>query len=241
MIFAKDFEIGLKDVGRNNELTNKSMMLYLEDTAGKHADGIMDGVNDRKRTKTGWLILDWKIKVIKRPKYGQTLNILTWGRKVKRCYIYRDFEVYNDDNEICAIATSKWLLVNIETKKLVQIPEELIQRYDPEYNTEVFKNEDLNKLKKPEDILCSSVYKVGRRDIDINNHVHNLYYLDYAYEALPEDVYKNNVFNNIRIMYKKEIKLGEKIKCEYVKEKDKHIVSIVDEDDTILHAIIELS
>ena len=37
--------------------------------------------------------------------------------------------------------------------------------------------------------------------------MHNLYYLDLAYEALPEDIYNNKrPFNNVKIVYKKEIK-----------------------------------
>ena len=33
-------------------------------------------------------------------------------------------------------------------------------------------------------------YTVLRRDIDINNHMHNLNYLDMAYDILPEDISK---------------------------------------------------
>ena len=41
-------------------------------------------------------------------------------------------------------------------------------------------------------------------------------------------------------MYKKEIKLGETVKCKYAYENNKHIVAIKSEDDKILHAIIEM-
>lgn len=79
-----------------------------------------------------------------------------------------------------------------------------------------------------------------RRDIDINKHVHNLYYLDYANEALPEEIYKDARFDNIEIMYKKQIKLGDEINCYYSKEEDKNIITIKSKDDKILHAIVEL-
>ena len=72
------------------------------------------------------------------------------------------------------------------------------------------------------------------------NHVHNIYYLDFAYEALPEKIYRNDECNNIEIMYKKQIKLGDRIICKYCKEENSHIISIKSEDDKILHAIIKL-
>ena len=75
----------------------------------------------------------------------------------------------------------------------------------------------------------------------MNKHMHNLYYLDLAYEALPEDVYENErPFNNVRIMYKKEIKLGDTVNCKYTYQNGMHIVVIKSGDDKNLHAIIEL-
>ena len=82
--------------------------------------------------------------------------------------------------------------------------------------------------------------KVIKRDIDINNHVHNLYYLDFAYEALPEDVYRADECNNIEVMYKKQIKLADEIVCLYAKEENENIVSIKSKDKKILHAIVKL-
>ena len=83
-------------------------------------------------------------------------------------------------------------------------------------------------------------YKVQRRDIDVIGHMHNLYYLDLAYEALPDAVYSKRPFDNIRVMYKKEIKFGEKVRCKYSQENNKNIVVIESVDGKILQAIIKI-
>ena len=70
--------------------------------------------------------------------------------------------------------------------------------------------------------------------------MHNLYYLDLVYEALPEDIYINETFDNVRIHYKKEIKPKEILNCDYIFENEKHKVCIYNEDRTILHAIGEV-
>lgn len=240
MIFIKDFETGLKDVGKNSEITNKAILEIFEDIAAKHGDDVGDGLNDIFRLDTVWIILDWKVKVIKRPKYGQNLNVLTWGRAIKKCYIYRDFEMYDNDNNLCAIATSKWVCVDMVTRKIVSLKEDRIEKYEPEYGIEVFKGEKLEKVTIPNSFESSFEYVVKRRDIDVNNHMHNLYYLDFAYEALPENVYKNREFADIRIMYKKEIKLGDRIVCKYSKDGDKHVVVIESENGDVVHSVIEL-
>ena len=104
----------------------------------------------------------------------------------------------------------------------------------------VFNIEELDKLKAPEEYSSEIEYKVSRRDIDLNGHMHNLYYLDIAYEALPEDVYEKRPFDSFRIQYKKEVKLGDVVKCRYTFKDDKHIVSICNSDGSRVHAIIVL-
>lgn len=71
--------------------------------------------------------------------------------------------------------------------------------------------------------------------------MHNLNHLKLAYEALPEDIYQNSIFNNLEIMYKKEIKLDETVNCHYYFENDTHYITIKSEDDSIIHAVIALS
>ena len=79
-----------------------------------------------------------------------------------------------------------------------------------------------------------------KSDIDVNNHMHNLNYMDLANEALPDDVYKQGQLNNVRITYKREIKVGEVVKCKYSYVNGKHIVIVKNNDQSVLHALIEL-
>lgn len=239
MIYKEKFKIGLKDVWKGNEVSNIALLEYLENIAAYHSDSVGYGVNTSDKTHLNWLLLDWKVKVLKRPQYGQVLDIHTWSRYIVKCYAYRDFEVYNDKNELCAIASSKWLLVNNETGKITKVEKNLADRYQSE-DRAVFGEKDIEKLKVPEFYESSIIYEAKRKDIDVIGHMHNLYYLDLAYETLPDDVYEKRPFNNIRIMYKKEIKLNERVKCSYAFEDGKHIVVIQSEDEKVLHSIIEL-
>ena len=109
--------------------------------------------------------------------------------------------------------------------------------YEPELDKMVF-DEEIEDIKY-EDYMFKKDYTVLRRDIDINNHMHNLNYLDMAYDILPEEVYNDKVFDNVRIVYKKEILYGEKVECFYTEEDGKYIVTA--KTDGKVNAIIELS
>lgn len=226
------------DVDKNKKLGNRAIVNYLQNTAVYHADSIGDGVNSADKTHTVWLLLNWKIKVFDRPKCEDKIKINTWARKMEKCYSLRDFEIFNGDNKV-AIATSRWVLVNTETGKIERVSEELKEKYNL-IDQCVFEDGMVEKLKEPENMELMYEDTIGRTRIDTNNHLNNLYYLDYAIESLPEEVYENSTFNNIEIMYKKEIKYKEKIKCLYKYEDSEHIVAIKSEDLKTLHAIIKL-
>ena len=90
-------------------------------------------------------------------------------------------------------------------------------------------------------IECLSLQNNFIRNISFVHHLPNLYYLDLAYEALPQDVYENTTFNDVEIMYKKEAKLYDKLKCLYSKMDNDYYVVIKSEDEQTLHAIVKLS
>lgn len=234
----KKYTLGLTDVGRKNKISNKAILKILENIGGIESEKIGFGLNEIEKNHLSWVLLAWKVKVFNRPLYNEEIIAKTWPRKANKAVTYRDYKLYNAKGEIFAIATSKWTLVDIRTLELVGVPKKVQCKYQF-YNENVFE-EEIQKLKEPSHVEQEIDYKILRSQIDINRHVHNLYYLDIAYEALPENVYYEEEKNNIEIMYKKQIKLNDEIKCKYTKEKKQEIITIKSKDEKYLHAIVKL-
>ena len=241
MKYERQEIIGVKDVGTKNQLTNYAILSFLEEIGSTHSSLCGYGVNDIKTKHKAWILMDWKLKVLKRPKYGEILDIKTWARPIKQIqfYTYRDYEVYCQ-NELVAFATSKWVLIDTNTKKISKLTNEIFESYKPE-SKNVFEEPDILKIKEPEEKELKMVYTVRRWDIDMIQHMHNLNYLNLAYEILPEESYNLEEKRNVRIMYKHQIVLGDKVNCYYTNLEDKEIITLKSEDDKVLHAIIELS
>ena len=241
----QDFYVGLSDTNTKQELTETSLLRFLEDIAGMHSEKVGYGASSIDKTKRTWILLSWKVRMFKRPKMNETVTVETWSRLIEKFYAYRDFKVYDSNKNLVAIATSKWIYIDIENGRIVKVTDEVSSCYESE-NVSVFDEKEFAddiKLKEPESEIINEIdFKITRNLFDINNHVHNIYYMDIAKEALPEDVYLNNEFNDFEIMYKKEIKASKEtnniVKVYYTKEDDKHFVSI--KTDDLLHAIIRL-
>lgn len=237
--FEHNFEIGLKDIEKPNYLSNKSILSFFEDIGSYHSDSVKFGLNEIPETHSSWVLLGWKVKVLKRPIYGDKLHIITWARNVEKFSTYRDFEAYNQNNELVIIATSKWVLVDTTTGRLRPIPEEIMKKYKPDTKMVFPENESvLSKLSDASEYQSQTIYTVQRSQIDLNKHMHNLYYLDIAYETLPKTVYENNIFDSFEICYRKQIRLHDTVKCYYAFENNIHKVVIKSLDEKIIHAII---
>ena len=236
----REFDLTIMDIDQKSELKNEAILSFFEDIGGFHSNDAGFGLKDIEKTRLSWILLHWKVKVLKKIKYVDgPIRIKTWSRGAVRACTFRDFELYNSKGELCVIGSSKWTLIHLD-KGLVRITDDISEKYQVE-SKKVLGDYDFPKLKEPENYSNVYNYTVSRRDIDINSHMHNLYYLDLAYETLPQNVYENTTFNDIEIMYKKEAKLYDKLKCLYSKMDNDYYVVIKSEDEQTLHAIVKLS
>ena len=239
-IFTYEYKIRYTDVGSNNKLTLKALVATLQQAAISHSEEAGYGVSTIDKTHLAWLLLDWKVQVISYPNSNEALTVKTWPRVFDKLYSYRDFEVFDSNNTLIAIASSKWFAIDTENKKIKKLTKEITEAYGEPVTKSVFENAFDERIKAPESSKLNFNYKVQRRDIDTNGHVNNLNYIDFALETLDEDIYNNNIFHNLEVIYKKEIKTYEKINCYYSFENDKNIITIKNEDNSIIHAIIKL-
>lgn len=239
-IFEHKSRIQFLDVDEFNHLSKKGLLRILGEVAGLHSDLAGYGLNQIPTTHLTWMILDWKLKTFSAPSWNTILTIKTWPRNFTRVSSQRDFEVYGANNELVALASSRWVLIDSIKGSIAKITPEMISAYGNGFEKSVFDTEVNDKEHEPEHSDFVYDYIIRKRDLDTNHHVNNLYYLDYAYDALPQECY-NKDFNNIEIIYKKQIKCNALIKCfyHYDPEKKQHIIIIKNDDLSITHSIVK--
>ena len=242
MIFEHKARVDIGKVNGNSFITNKGMLSLLENVACMHSDEAGYGIREIPITHLSWVQLNWRVQILRRLVYGEEVTIKTWARDATKITTLRDFEVIDKDGKTVCIATTKWTLTNIDTKGITKITEDMISKYNPDTKI-IMPDFEFKKLKEPENFTSEYVYTTQRRDIDVNKHVHNLNYLDFAYEALPEEIYEetlSNDFNNIEIMYKNAVRFGDTSKCLYSFSDGIHTVVIKNANNNTLNAIVKL-
>lgn len=235
-MFNEKYKISFNDVDSNLKVTNIAFMEYLVSAAGMHSEKVGYGLTNKEQTHLVFLLVGWRVKFIKRPKLFDDISINTWAESFSHSISTRNFEVYVED-ELVAIASSRWILVNSQSHSMAPITKEIMDSFGSE-DISVF-DESFVKLKVPDKVDSSFEYTIARRDIDTNDHVNNLKYLELAFELIPYEDYKNNTFSEIIINYKNECKLSDKVICSYSKISDTECtIAIQSVDKTKTHSII---
>ena len=219
MIYSEKYKVELEDIGIRNKISNKRIITIMEDVAAAHSDSVGFGVKDVEKNNCAWVLLDWNVKILSRPVYGM----------------------------LFAIGTSRWLYMNLTRRRPIILDGKMNEIYGTEEGKMVFDEElckidieSFNQDNKNVSKIIEKPYKVERRDMDINGHMHNVSYLEAAYEVLPEELYKNMEYSNIRIEYKKEIMANDVVAIKCIVNNDNSCIIIMQSENK-LHAVIELS
>lgn len=227
MVFRHSFEVGLESVNGNYEMTDKRIFACLEDIATMHSHIARNDMSFISEFNQTWVLIEWVIEVIRRPKYSDVLEVSTWTRKEKSRYALRDFEI-ECGGEVCAVASSKWLVVDIDTRKIVRLTDEFTRRYQPE-DRAVLDISGLSRINLRDDYDRQVDIQIRKTDIDMNGHVHNLVFLDYLGEVRKF----NETDSFMRITYRKEIRYEDKVTVKRVTVDGTTSYAILGEDGTV--------
>lgn len=208
--YAKKFFIGYSDVDKNDKCKLSKIVDLLQNTATMHSKSVGYGTKTMMELKQAWLMLGWKVKILKYPEADMDVEVRTWSRGIKSVEAKRGYEIFSEEGELLIVADSTWALFDLEAQKLIRAPEEMKEAYGT-IERESFENEKTERLKDNNIVENKISLFVGKRDIDTNNHMNNSKYLEYITEVIPE----NLEVKSFECIYRKQVCCGEQINISY--------------------------
>jgi len=208
--FSKDFEVHYYEIDRFQKALPRTLINYMEDTAISHSASVGYDVNVLKAANTGWILYRWSLHIDKYPLLGEKVTVETWPSSFERFHATREFLIKNTSGEILAKASSLWIFFNTEKRKPMRIPMDVADAYC--INPEKVLDNPFNDISSNFEHNISNEFAIRYRDIDTNNHVNNISYIDWIMETLPVEIHSLCRLNSLEIIYRKEISAG-KIIC----------------------------
>ena len=165
---------------------------------------------------------------LKRPlRWGEELTIHTWHRGGKGASSYRDFDLYVNGESV-GQAVSVWVLAQVEDRKMLRVSQipELEQSQGGERSKDIL----LSKLRLPEEMERVEHRLMHYSDTDINDHVNNARYADFACDAIRVDLLPADAFvAGMQLGYHAECRAGEHVDMLAARDEEGWFVHGIDE------------
>jgi len=174
-----------------------------------------------------WMLARMWYRLDRPLQWGEELTIHTWHRGGKGASMYRDFDLYVEGKPV-GQAVSLWVLVRLEDRKMLRLSQ--IPELEGTSGGERNKDIQLSKLRMPEGMSLAERRMMHYSDTDINAHVNNTRYADFACDAIRADLLPEGVFvAGMQLGYHAECRPGEVIDLYTARQEQGCFVHGIDE------------
>lgn len=198
------------DTDASWRLKPASFMNYAQEAAGNHAVHLGFGYDDLIKTNTAWIISRMHIQFIDTPKWREDMTLTTWHKGLNRLFYLRDFIMTDSQDNVRVKATTSWLVLNLETRRLVRDPG-LME--EGTVNSENVIETPADKVVMPKDVEAEFVmsHKVAYSDVDMNAHANNAMYMQWAMDAVEYEMASLRPVKEFIINFNHETKAGDNV------------------------------
>lgn len=193
---------------QTQRLTLMGLGDYLLTTAS--ADAMLQGFgNDALGPNCGWVLLRMAVEVLRLPRQLECITVTTWVSSVNRLATTRNFEVFDEQGEMIAHASTIWTAISLDTRRTLNL-----LNY-PDYCAAVAS--DMVPITTPPVRLASPeekaryTHQVLYSYIDGNGHTYSINYLRMALDSMPLEELRTVRAVRVDVNYIRETHHGERL------------------------------
>ena len=205
LIYKGRYRIHTYEIDFRGQARLSSLLNYLQDVAGAQALQFGFSVETLFRLGLTWVLSRYHLKIERYPLFGEKIEIHTWPSGRSEFHALRDWEAYDDSGEKILAATSSWMIIDLKSKQPVSV--------DFLYKEKIIlPRRALEDNFEPLPLLPSAEreveFPVEMNHLDLNRHVNNVVYVQWALEAMPPEILWKEQAVEIEVSYKAEALYG---------------------------------
>ena len=206
--YIQNFHIPCYNTDAAWRLKPAAFMDLAQEAAGLHAVELGFGYEDLIKNNTAWILSRVNIKFVDTPLWRDDVTLTTWHKGANRLFFLRDFIMTDKDGKERVKATTSWLVLNLETRRLVRDP---MLMEEGTVCTENVIETPADKVQMPKDVPAELVleHSVAYSDVDMNNHTNNAMYMQWAMDAVDYETASAKAVKEITINFNRETKAGD--------------------------------
>ena len=187
-------------INRFGNLSTSFLFYHMQEIAGEHALKLGFGYDELHENQLFWVLSRIKVKIARRPKWREEFNVTTIARGTDGFMGYRDFIFTDKNGEDIVQATSSWLAINLQTKKIQRLT--MLQKF-PDYKESIF-GVNPPKVKSPKGNSNLEYSPALFNEIDINQHFNSGRYIERVLDSFGFSFHEKYELAEFEINFSKE-------------------------------------
>lgn len=211
-IYEKSVLINSRDVDGAGHCKASAILGYLQDASAEHTALCGCGRKEMvERYNVFWMLTRVQVQLTSPIRWLDPLTIRTGHRQGKGMLLYRDYELLVEGREVgCACAL--WVLSDLDDRKLLNVTQTPIPELNATAGGLAPRIRRLTALHPPKELTVVERRTMRYSDTDVNGHVNNTKYADFACDAMElEGRAPNCYLSGLEITYHQECLPGEQI------------------------------
>jgi len=208
-IRTEDYYVRSYETDFRGKVSIQSVCRYLGEIAGNHAAELGASVETLWSKKLSWVLSRLHLHMQKYPRWREAVRIETWPSGREHLYALRDFRIFSGQGVLIGRATTSWMVLDLTRKKPVSLPDFVTKIPVPDIPRAL--DDPFQKMPKLENVDISQTFNVRLSDLDINQHVNFVNYIEWAVETVPAETRKDFRLEELEISYRAESKYGDRI------------------------------
>ena len=208
--YCRWFTLGATEVDLNNRLRLQALLGMFQETAGDQCEQFGSGWSTLW-TQHGlcYVVVRMEVRMERYPKVMETVTVETFPAPLRRWFFPRYYIFRDEAGKQIGCAATLWVLLDLKERRMTAPGD--VAKTVPD-------NSDLTPpmgLPSAVDLVEGPETVTARMpayfDLDVNQHVNNTRYLDWACDALGVDRMRAYCLKSFRVSYDNEVRPDQEI------------------------------
>jgi len=201
-LWRDEYKVHSYEADYRGNATMQILCQFMQESAWNHAEHLEVGYSHLIEKNLIWILSRQSVKIQTYPKWGDKIKIFTWPSDMDRIFCYRDFKIFDANDTVIGTATTTWFVIDLQRRRPQRADSYI--NLDVEGDVERVFPEFSPKLGPLESVNTSNKIIASYSDLDVNNHVNNVKYLEYIMNSLPFDFVTSHQLKQLDINYLNE-------------------------------------
>lgn len=205
-VWNETFRVHTYETDRLGNLSLPMLCGYLQESASLHANHLKWGYEDLGKQDQLWVLNAMWLKIHRIPHWQDEVQVATWPSGRQGLRYLRDFSVRDQQGHFCVSAATSWVIIDQEKRRPVRMNFEF--EYPPR---EKICESRPGKIEVADSLDNVKEVQTTYDDLDIQNHVNNLRYIQWMMAAIPSDFRMDYDIDTFEINYLAETNINQSI------------------------------